>query len=242
MFGALIKQYLARPDRRRGRLADRRRAARPARDGSGAALHEGAGHGVRRRRPRQGPAARDDGRLLVCTGRDNGGVHINSGIPNHAFYLVATALGGARLGAGGTDLVRRADRRGAGAGRAVRGPRDTDGEGRPGALRRRGRAGGGAQGLGAGRGAHRSSSRTRHGTHADSGEAHRRLRGHRTPRGGRYRGTPDAAEWHALAERAAADGRGTPPVGVPDGFSYQITVDGKTVYAADPRLTDEQRS
>ena len=28
------------------------------------------------------------------TGRDNGGVHINSGIPNHAFYLAATALGG----------------------------------------------------------------------------------------------------------------------------------------------------
>ncbi|MFJ1649875.1 M4 family metallopeptidase [Streptomyces sp. NPDC088337] len=30
----------------------------------------------------------------VHTGSDNGGVHINSGIPNHAFYLVATALGG----------------------------------------------------------------------------------------------------------------------------------------------------
>ncbi|WP_175411145.1 M4 family metallopeptidase [Streptomyces sp. TRM64462] len=30
----------------------------------------------------------------VETGRDNGGVHINSGIPNHAFYLLATALGG----------------------------------------------------------------------------------------------------------------------------------------------------
>src|SRR5699024_6933438 len=30
----------------------------------------------------------------VNTGRDNGGVHINSGIPNRAFYLVATALGG----------------------------------------------------------------------------------------------------------------------------------------------------
>jgi Zn-dependent metalloprotease len=28
------------------------------------------------------------------TGEDNGGVHINSGIPNHAFYLVAAALGG----------------------------------------------------------------------------------------------------------------------------------------------------
>jgi Zn-dependent metalloprotease len=25
---------------------------------------------------------------------DNGGVHINSGIPNHAFYLAATAIGG----------------------------------------------------------------------------------------------------------------------------------------------------
>ncbi|POM24311.1 Protease PrtS precursor [Actinomadura rubteroloni] len=30
----------------------------------------------------------------VETYRDNGGVHINSGIPNHAFYLVATAIGG----------------------------------------------------------------------------------------------------------------------------------------------------
>ncbi len=30
----------------------------------------------------------------VKTRVDNGGVHINSGIPNHAFYLVATKLGG----------------------------------------------------------------------------------------------------------------------------------------------------
>ncbi|MFF4962381.1 M4 family metallopeptidase [Streptomyces sp. NPDC001222] len=30
----------------------------------------------------------------VQTFADNGGVHINSGIPNHAFYLVATQLGG----------------------------------------------------------------------------------------------------------------------------------------------------
>ncbi|MEU3981190.1 M4 family metallopeptidase [Streptomyces sp. NPDC026672] len=37
------------------------------------------------------PATMDD---YVHTGRDNGGVHINSGIPNHAFYLAATALGG----------------------------------------------------------------------------------------------------------------------------------------------------
>ncbi|MEU6574067.1 M4 family metallopeptidase [Streptomyces sp. NPDC046805] len=37
------------------------------------------------------PATMDD---YVRTGRDNGGVHINSGIPNHAFYLAATDLGG----------------------------------------------------------------------------------------------------------------------------------------------------
>ncbi|GLW45737.1 hypothetical protein Stsp02_13990 [Streptomyces sp. NBRC 14336] len=54
-------------------------------------------------------------------------------------------------------------------------------------------------------------------------------------------GRPDASEWHALAQKALAAGRGTPPVGVPDGFSYRITVDGKTVYCADPRLTEEQR-
>jgi Zn-dependent metalloprotease len=33
-------------------------------------------------------------RDYVQTTEDNGGVHINSGIPNHAFYLAATALGG----------------------------------------------------------------------------------------------------------------------------------------------------
>ncbi|MFC8537277.1 M4 family metallopeptidase [Streptomyces sp. NPDC057249] len=37
------------------------------------------------------PASMDD---YVHTGDDNGGVHINSGIPNRAFYLLATALGG----------------------------------------------------------------------------------------------------------------------------------------------------
>lgn len=37
------------------------------------------------------PAHMDD---YVTTTADNGGVHINSGIPNHAFYTTATALGG----------------------------------------------------------------------------------------------------------------------------------------------------
>ncbi len=35
-----------------------------------------------------------DMRHFVLTIEDNGGVHINSGIPNHAFYLVATRIGG----------------------------------------------------------------------------------------------------------------------------------------------------
>lgn len=54
-------------------------------------------------------------------------------------------------------------------------------------------------------------------------------------------GLPDAHEWQALAEKALAAGRDVRPIGVPDGFSYEITVDGRTVYAADPRLTEEQR-
>ncbi|MEU7582595.1 protealysin inhibitor emfourin [Streptomyces sp. NPDC041068] len=54
-------------------------------------------------------------------------------------------------------------------------------------------------------------------------------------------GLADAPEWHALAERALAEGRSTPPIGVPDGFNYQLTVDGRTVYCSDPRLTEPQR-
>jgi Zn-dependent metalloprotease len=37
------------------------------------------------------PARMDD---YVFTSSDNGGVHINSGIPSHAFYLIATQIGG----------------------------------------------------------------------------------------------------------------------------------------------------
>lgn len=37
------------------------------------------------------PASMDD---YIDTEEDNGGVHLNSGIPNRAFYLLATALGG----------------------------------------------------------------------------------------------------------------------------------------------------
>ncbi|MFD9127157.1 protealysin inhibitor emfourin [Kitasatospora sp. NPDC059571] len=52
---------------------------------------------------------------------------------------------------------------------------------------------------------------------------------------------PDAPHVHALAREAVAGGLRTPSYGVPDGFHYEITVDGRTVYCADPKLTDSQR-
>jgi Zn-dependent metalloprotease len=44
------------------------------------------------------PASMDD---FVDTAADNGGVHINSGIPNHAFYTTASTLGGTAWGSAG---------------------------------------------------------------------------------------------------------------------------------------------
>ncbi|MDI3388643.1 hypothetical protein QIS99_20895 [Streptomyces sp. B-S-A8] len=54
-------------------------------------------------------------------------------------------------------------------------------------------------------------------------------------------GLSDAEAWRTLAEQARTEGSDEPPVGVPDGFCYQITVDDRTFYCSDPRLTDEQR-
>jgi Zn-dependent metalloprotease len=42
----------------------------------------------------------------VHTADDNGGVHINSGIPNHAFYLLAVDLGGNAWEKAGTVWYR----------------------------------------------------------------------------------------------------------------------------------------
>ncbi|WP_406097104.1 protealysin inhibitor emfourin [Streptomyces sp. NBC_01013] len=55
-------------------------------------------------------------------------------------------------------------------------------------------------------------------------------------------GRADAHEWEALAESALTDGGDSPPPGVPDGFSYRITVGDRSVHCADPRLTDAQRA
>ncbi|MFB8081391.1 protealysin inhibitor emfourin [Streptomyces sp. NPDC056013] len=48
-------------------------------------------------------------------------------------------------------------------------------------------------------------------------------------------------EWESLATAVLDEGDGDVR-GVPDGFSYEITVDGRTVRCRDPRLTDAQRT
>ena len=93
VFGSLVKQRVAQPDAAEadwligaGLFTDRVQ---------GVALRsmKAPGHRLRRPRARQGPAAGDMADYVETTD-DNGGVHINSGIPNHAFYLAATAIGG----------------------------------------------------------------------------------------------------------------------------------------------------
>jgi hypothetical protein len=54
-------------------------------------------------------------------------------------------------------------------------------------------------------------------------------------------GLPDAAELAVLARTVLSEGTRQDHV-VPDGFHYEIEADGRTVYAADPGLTDAQRS
>ncbi|MEV0371915.1 M4 family metallopeptidase [Streptomyces sp. NPDC050636] len=94
VFGALIKQYAL------GQSADQADWL----IGAGL-LGPGVDNGTALRSMKAPGTAYDDDVLgkdpqpatmkdFVETEDDNGGVHINSGIPNHAFYLAATALGG----------------------------------------------------------------------------------------------------------------------------------------------------
>lgn len=56
-------------------------------------------------------------------------------------------------------------------------------------------------------------------------------------------GLADEAEWQDLAGLALRPGPpGDPADGVRDGFSYRITVDGRTVLCRDPDLSDAQRA
>ncbi|WP_371496943.1 M4 family metallopeptidase [Kitasatospora sp. NBC_00374] len=93
VFGSLVKQYAL------GQSAEQADWL------IGAGLLAPGVHGVALRSMKDPGTAYDDERLgkdpqpahmddYVDTVQDNGGVHINSGIPNHAFYLVATALRG----------------------------------------------------------------------------------------------------------------------------------------------------
>jgi Zn-dependent metalloprotease len=93
VFGSLVKQ------RSRGQ------SAAEADWLIGEGLFTPAVHGVALRSMKAPGTAYDDPTLgkdpqpatmagYVETTDDNGGVHLNSGIPNHAFYLAATALGG----------------------------------------------------------------------------------------------------------------------------------------------------
>ncbi|MFD4240645.1 protealysin inhibitor emfourin [Streptomyces sp. NPDC058525] len=57
-------------------------------------------------------------------------------------------------------------------------------------------------------------------------------------------GRPDEAEWRALAQLALRPAPAGPGGGGPvrDGFSYRITVDGRTVSCQEPNLSDAQRA
>jgi Zn-dependent metalloprotease len=93
VFGSLVKQYALRQD------------ANTADWLIGAGLFTANVQGVALRSMKEPGTAFDDPVLgkdpqpahmrdFVQTFEDNGGVHINSGIPNRAFYLAATQLGG----------------------------------------------------------------------------------------------------------------------------------------------------
>lgn len=95
VFGSMVKQYAHSPQQ----------SAADADWLIGAGLFTSAVHGVALRSMKAPGTAYDDQVLgkdpqpadmahYVNTTSDNGGVHINSGIPNRAFYLTASALGG----------------------------------------------------------------------------------------------------------------------------------------------------
>lgn len=93
VFGSLVKQYTLK------QTADKADWL------IGAGLLAPGIHGVALRSMKAPGTAYDDPTLgkdpqpadmahYVNTAQDNGGVHTNSGIPNHAFYLAAAAIGG----------------------------------------------------------------------------------------------------------------------------------------------------
>jgi Zn-dependent metalloprotease len=90
--GSLVKQYQLK---QRADEADWLIGAGLIADAEGQALRSMKAPGTAYDHPLLGkdrqPAHMDD---YVQTMEDNGGVHLNSGIPNHAFYLAASMIGG----------------------------------------------------------------------------------------------------------------------------------------------------
>ena len=177
----------------------------------------------------------------VETTDDNGGVHLNSGIPNRAFALAATGDRRAVVGGRGRDLVRRADRRAGRCAHRLRRVRGGDRRGRRRARRRR------PEGLGDGRGdagqhlgrlrAGRGR-RDRHGIGrgvgdgpagepgaGGAGAAYRRLRRAQRRRRGRPRGRRPAARsarWWSASTSSVV--RAEPPQ--PDMYVYDFDLLG----------------
>jgi hypothetical protein len=53
-------------------------------------------------------------------------------------------------------------------------------------------------------------------------------------------GRPDAFRLHALARDVLAADRGGQAGGVPDGFQFDITIDGRCVRCFEPRISEAQ--
>ena len=93
VFGSLVKQWKLKQSAAKADWLIG--AGLLAKGVKGVALRSMAAPGTAYDDPNLGQDPQPDNMKNYYKGSaDNGGVHINSGIPNHAFFLVATALGG----------------------------------------------------------------------------------------------------------------------------------------------------
>ena len=94
VFGSLVKQRQRRQTASQADWLIGEGLFTAERQGRRAPFIEGAWNGIRRSRARARTRSRLTCGTIVHTSDDDGGIHINSGIPNHAFFLVAAAIGG----------------------------------------------------------------------------------------------------------------------------------------------------
>ena len=232
----------ARPDRRDRRLAGRARASScPASTRGRCATWPTPARRTTTRTLGKDPQVGDMADYVETTD-DNGGVHTNSGIPNRAFYLAATAIGGDTWEGAGPDLVRRAHRR-AGHGRhRLRRLRRGDDRGRRRPRRRR------PAGVDHGRRRpvrQRRADRRRRSAAPTSVVRVRRTGG---IAGRTIEGSVDlsADDPRAAAARDLVDrldlSRPIESETFPDAFSYTFEVGGRSVTVPQQQLSDDQRA